>query len=131
MMDMASRSLILFAHGARDVRWASPFLRLQQMIQAKQPDVTVELAFLEFMSPDLPSLVQRLVQDGYQHATIVPVFFGQGGHVLRDLPIMLEQLRKEHPGLKLDIAEAVGESDEVLGAIAQYCIGSLTANRPE
>lgn len=122
---MKQRALILFGHGARDTRWAAPFQRLQQMIQAQSPDVMVSLAFLELMTPRLPDLVRQLVQSGCDDVTVVPVFFGQGGHVLRDLPLMTEELRKAHPQLTLKVAEAVGENTAVLNAIAQYCIGSL------
>lgn len=122
---MAKRALVLFAHGARDPRWAEPFRRLQQIIRAQAPDLAVELAFLELMSPRLPELVARLVQDGYAEVTVVPVFFGQGGHVLRDLPLMIEQLRQAYRGLNLKTAQAVGENAEVLNAIARYCVAAL------
>lgn len=122
---MAKRALVLFAHGARDPRWAEPFRRLQQIIRAQAPELAVELAFLELMSPRLPELVARLVQDGYAEVTVVPVFFGQGGHVLRDLPLMIEQLRQAYPGLNLKTAQAVGENAEVLNAIARYCVAAL------
>lgn len=122
---MALRALVLFGHGARDPKWAEPFLRLQGIIQAQSPGVTVALAFLELMSPRLPELVAQLVQDGCAEITVVPVFFGQGGHVLRDLPVMIEQLRQAHPGLALKVAQAVGEDTEVLNAIARYCMGAL------
>ncbi|HAN56086.1 MAG TPA: cobalamin biosynthesis protein CbiX, partial [Betaproteobacteria bacterium] len=36
--------LILFAHGARDPRWAVPFERLQALTQAQRPDWQVALA---------------------------------------------------------------------------------------
>jgi sirohydrochlorin cobaltochelatase len=119
------RALVLFAHGARDPRWAQPFQRLQQLIAQQMPDLTVSLAFLELMTPRLPELVQQLVDTGCSDVTVVPVFLGQGGHVLRDLPLIVEQLRNAHPGLKLKVAEAVGENAQVLNAIAQYCIGAL------
>lgn len=119
------RALILFAHGARDPRWAEPFRRLQQLAQALSPDVTVSLAFLELMTPRLPELVDQLVQDGCDEVTVVPVFFGQGGHVLRDLPAMIEQIKGQHAGLKIRSAQAVGEDSEVLNAIARYCIGAV------
>ncbi len=122
---MTKRALVLFAHGARDPRWAEPFQRLQQLTQAQAPDLNVSLAFLELMSPRLPELVARLVQEGYGELTVVPVFFGQGGHVLRDLPLMIEQLRQAYPGLVLKSAQAVGEDAEVMGAIARYCISTL------
>ncbi|MGE5622295.1 MAG: sirohydrochlorin chelatase [Bacillota bacterium] len=122
---MMKRALVLFAHGARDPRWAEPFRRLQQIIRAQAPDLTVELAFLELMSPRLPELTAQLVQNGYGEVTVVPVFFGQGGHVLRDLPLMIEQLRQVYPGLKLKAVQAVGEDADVLNAIARYCMAAL------
>ena len=120
-------ALILFGHGARDPRWAKPFQHLQKVLQAQLPDQEVLLAFLELMSPRLPDLVADLVGRGFENVTVVPVFFGQGGHVLRDLPVMIEQLRADHPALRLNVAKAVGEDDAVLNAIAQYCISAVKA----
>ncbi|MDQ9170328.1 CbiX/SirB N-terminal domain-containing protein [Oxalobacteraceae bacterium R-40] len=117
-------SLILFAHGARDPRWAEPFQRLQKLLQAQMPDAEVSLAFLELMSPRLPEVVADLVARGNLSVTVVPVFFGQGGHVLRDLPAISAQLQSDYPALKLNVAKAVGEDDAVLNAIAQYCINA-------
>jgi len=119
------QSLILFSHGARDARWAQPLQRLQHITQARLPDVLVSLAFLECMAPDLPALVHQLAQAGYEDVTVVPVFLGQSGHVLRDLPPMVTALQTKYPALSLRVASAVGESDEVLLAIAQYCIAAL------
>lgn len=122
---MKHQALVLFAHGARDPRWAGPFERLQQLIQAQLPDRVVALAFLELMTPRLPELVAGLVKQGCDDLTVVPIFFGQGGHVLRDLPIIAEQLRQDHPQLTLRIVPAVGEDASVLNAIAKYCIEVL------
>lgn len=119
------RALVLFAHGARDPRWALPFERLQQITQLAQPQVTVCNAYLEFMSPDLPAAVAELAKVGCNDITIVPVFLGQGGHVLKDLPILIEQLQKAYPGLRLTIVDAVGEDNSVLEAIAQYCLRAM------
>jgi sirohydrochlorin cobaltochelatase len=122
---MITRALILFAHGARDPRWAAPFERLQQMLHSQMPDVSVELAFLELMSPRLPELVQSLEDKGCTEITVVPVFFGQGGHVLRDLPLMVDELRLQHPEMTIKVAAAVGEDDNVLKAITNYCVSAM------
>lgn len=124
---MKTRALILFGHGARDPRWAAPFQRLRQILQTQQPDTEVALAFLEFMVPDLPTLVAQLTEHGCKEVTVVPVFFGQGGHVLRDLPILIENLQKTYPQLMLKVAPAVGEDADVLNAIAAYCVKSLNS----
>lgn len=128
---MAQHSLVLFAHGARDPRWAEPFQHLQQLTQSQLPDVVVSLAFLELMEPRLPDLVKNLVQAGCNEVTVVPVFFGQGGHVLRDLPVMIDQLRQEYPAVKINAVAAVGENADVLNAIARYCVGSMEQARDQ
>ncbi|MET0981474.1 MAG: CbiX/SirB N-terminal domain-containing protein [Telluria sp.] len=119
------RSLVLFAHGARAASWAAPFERLRDLTRARLPEVEVRLAFLELMEPRLPAAVAELVAGGVQEVTIVPVFLGQGGHLLRDLPLLAEGLRAAHPGLQLTVAGAVGEDPGVLTAMTDYCVRSL------
>jgi sirohydrochlorin cobaltochelatase len=48
-----TQGLILFAHGARDPRWAAPFEDMAARIRAHGRSCAVRLAFLEFMTPDL------------------------------------------------------------------------------
>ena len=118
-------AMILFGHGARDARWAQPFERLRDRLQQRLPGVAVRLAFLEFMTPNLPTLAGELVADGVTRVHVVPVFFGQGGHVLRDMPVLMDDLRTAWPGVRFSVAQAVGESDAVLDAIADYCVGGI------
>ena len=119
------QALILFAHGARDPRWAAPFERLREMAQAALPATDVSLAFLELMSPRLPEAVASLVEKGCGKVSLVPVFLGQGGHVLRDLPLLVDELRSAYPGLEISVAPAVGEDAAVLDAIARYCVAAV------
>lgn len=116
------KALILFAHGARDPRWAAPFERLRDTIRNRQPDLRVELAFLEFMSPSLPQIAVSMAADGITDITLVPVFLGQGGHVLRDLPLLLEEIHQQAPALQIALQPAVGESESVVAAMADYCL---------
>ena len=122
---MGGRALVLFAHGARSASWAAPFERLRDMVAARAPDANVSLAFLELMSPRLPEQVATLVAHGVDDVTIVPVFLGQGGHVLRDLPLILDEMRLAHPGVTIRTVGAVGEDPTVLRAMTDYCLSSL------
>jgi sirohydrochlorin cobaltochelatase len=116
---------VLFAHGARSAGWAAPFERLRDMVAAQAPEVEVSLAFLELMSPRLPEQVAALAAQGIDDVTVVPVFLGQGGHVLRDLPLILDEMRLAHPQLTIRAARAVGEDPTVLRAMTDYCLSSL------
>ncbi len=120
-----ARALVLFAHGARAQSWAAPFERLRDQTQARLPDVPVRLAFLELMSPRLPEAIDALAAEGVDEVTVVPVFLGQGGHLLRDLPQLAEGIRAAHPGLRLQLAGAIGEDPAVQATMTEYCIRSL------
>lgn len=121
-----TRALVLFAHGARAASWAAPFEKLRGLTQERMPEVPVSLAFLELMEPRLPAHVAALAAQGATGVTIVPVFLGQGGHLLRDLPLMVEQLRADHPQLAIEVAGAVGEDPAVLEAMTNYCVGAFS-----
>ena len=54
------KALILFGHGARDVRWREPFDRLAQKWKVQHADTLLELAFLEMMQPSLEEAVAAL-----------------------------------------------------------------------
>jgi sirohydrochlorin cobaltochelatase len=122
---MGARALVLFAHGARAPSWAAPFERLRDLAAARLPGTSVSLAFLELMEPRLPAEVARLAAAGIGEVTVVPVFLGQGGHLLRDLPLLVDQLRLDHPGLAIKVAGAVGEDPAVLDAMTDYCVSAL------
>jgi len=119
------RAVVLFAHGARAASWALPFERLRELTAAQRPDVAVSLAFLELMTPSLPDEVETLVARGACDVTIVPIFLGQGGHLLRDLPLLLERLRASHPEVRFSAVPAVGEDPGVLAAMAAYCVAAV------
>lgn len=121
---MAHHALILFAHGARAESWKAPFERLRDMTQARMPDVPVSLAFLELMEPRLSEQVAALAAQGVDDITVVPVFLGQGGHVLRDLPLIIDELRVAHPNVAMKVVGAVGEAPDVLSAMTDYCVAA-------
>ncbi len=121
---MSMHGIVLFGHGARDPRWAEPFERLAGKLRAARGASAgpVSLAFLELMTPDLPAAIAEQVAGGCAEITVVPVFFGQGGHVRRDLPAAIDVCRAAHPGVEIRCAVAVGEDDAVLDAVVQYCL---------
>jgi sirohydrochlorin cobaltochelatase len=119
---MISETIILFAHGARDPRWADPLHQIASEIMVLSPNAKVELAFLEFMEPTLPELVSQLNRVGVKSARLIPVFLGGSGHVLRDLPGLIGTCQSQFPGVAITAQSAVGQNIEVIRAIAKVAV---------
>ncbi|HUO44330.1 MAG TPA: CbiX/SirB N-terminal domain-containing protein [Burkholderiales bacterium] len=122
---MAARpALVLFGHGARDAEWALPFGKIRDRVAARNPALTVELAFLELMVPTLPDAIAALAAAGHERITVAPLFIAPGGHLKNDLPKILDAIRARHPRTTITLLPALGEVDAVLGAIADWLAAS-------
>ena len=114
--------LLLFAHGARDARWAQPFEQVVAAVRAARPAVPVRLAFLEIMAPDIHVAGADLVAQGCEQIDVLPLFLGAGGHTRKDLPPLLETLRATHVGVTFNLHPAVGEAPALIAAIAAHAL---------
>ena len=124
------RGLILFAHGARDPRWSLPFEAVALSVRERDPHLAVQLAFLEFMTPGLIDAGHALVQAGCARVDVVPLFLGAGGHVRKDLPLLLAELSALHPQVAWQLHGAIGEIDSVIDAMAHAAVQSSHTERP-
>jgi sirohydrochlorin cobaltochelatase len=120
----AQSGLVLFAHGARDPEWAEPFRDIARQVAASRPDLTVRLAFLEFQAPALPEAITALVAEGHREIRVAPLFMAQGGHLKKDVPVLLDGIRAAHPGLRIELLQAIGDAPELRQAIAQWLVRS-------
>jgi sirohydrochlorin cobaltochelatase len=122
---MPSQGLILFAHGARDPRWAEPFERVAVRVRALRPAWAISLAYLEFLPPDLDAAGATLAADGCTEVEILPLFLGAGGHVRKDLPERVDRLRANHPAVRWTLRPAAGESDILVEALARIAVQTM------
>ena len=123
---MKTQGLILFAHGARDPRWALPFQAVAEQIAQQQPQLQLRLAFLELMEPSLAQAGAELSAAGCTQVDVLPMFLGTGGHLRKDLPPMMERLRERHPSVRWRLHDAVGEQPRVREAMAATALALLT-----
>jgi sirohydrochlorin cobaltochelatase len=110
--------VLLFAHGARDANWAAPFEAVAARLRALRPEADVRLAFLEFMSPSLIEAGGGLAAAGCTAVHVLPLFLGAGGHVRKDVPALVDELRAAHPSVAFALHPPIGEHDAVIAAMA-------------
>ena len=126
-MTASKSAIVLFAHGARDPRWAAPFEAVASAVRAADPTRPVVIAFLELMQPDLAEAVDGLAASGATRIDIVPLFLGTGGHLRKDLPPLVESARARHPAASIRLHPAIGEDTAVTRAMAVAALGMATS----
>ena len=106
------RGLLLFAHGARDSRWALPFEDIAERVHILAAE----------LPPGLVEAGHRLVAAGCERVDVVPLFLGAGGHVRQDIPSLLAELEHDHPAVHWELRPAIGEVDSVVQAMASAAL---------
>ena len=119
---MKKRGVILFAHGSRDPLWRLPMEAVAAQVAATDPGVEVACAYLELTEPDLPSAARQLAARGVQQLTVVPLFLGVGKHVREDLPLLMSNLRQQHPGVEIVLQPSVSENPELIALLARIAL---------
>jgi len=117
------RCIVLFAHGAKDPQWAEPFAAIRERVRAARPEYPIEIAYLEIMSPTLEEAIDAVIAEGASAVIVFPLFMAQGGHLKKDLPRILEEIRASRPHIPISLEPALGEAQEILEAISGWILG--------
>lgn len=118
----AARSIILFAHGSRDPLWRVPIEAVALQIRARQPDTPVLCAYLEMCLPTLSQAASDLIASGACQIRVFPIFLGIGKHAREDLPLLMAQLRAEHPDVMIELLPAAGEYEQLTALMAEIAL---------
>jgi sirohydrochlorin cobaltochelatase len=121
---LATRGIILFAHGSRDPLWHKPIEAVAARIATLSPHTPVVCAYLELSTPDLPTATRALLAQGARHVTILPLFLGVGKHAREDLPVLVDALRASYPDVQFALQPAVGEDARLVQLMAEIALDS-------
>ena len=116
-MEQPFEGVILIAHGARDVRWMEPFIRMRADLTAKVHPRKVALAFMEFAMPTFADAVTELYAAGVRRVLVAPIFLSGGGHVAKDIPELVNAERQRYPDMTFVLGGAIGEEREVVAGM--------------
>jgi sirohydrochlorin cobaltochelatase len=126
----ATDALILFAHGARDPRWAASLSALAGQLRQHAGGASVRTAFLELQSPTLPQALEAAAAEGARRIHVVPVFWAGAGHIDNDLPPLLAAFGERHPQVAVDVLPVLSELPGMLEFIARTIWRCCTTHGP-
>ena len=104
------KALILLAHGSRAPEALGGMRDLASRVEAMPGGSGLRVlgAFLSLAAPDLSEAVRDAAGQGARDIRILPLFLFSGKHVLEDIPGLLEEMRKAHPGLAITLLDPIG-----------------------
>jgi sirohydrochlorin ferrochelatase len=109
--------LIAVAHGSRDPRHAQTVAELAAAVRSGRPDIKVTIAYLDLSEPRLPDVLRQLDTAGVRRATAVPLLLTPAYHAKTDLPRALRRAPRDHPGLEVTVARALGPDPTLVMAL--------------
>ena len=100
---MKGAGYIVFAHGS-SIESANEAVRAvaSELALAGGYDCVVA-AFLEGGKPDLSGAASDLAARGVSRIVVLPYFLTLGLHLQRDLPRLIGEVRRAHPGLAIEV----------------------------
>lgn len=84
---------ILLAHGSSDPAWSQAFTIMTQKSRSEFPET--HIAFMELSKPSLQDVIRTLHKKHITHFDVIPLFLSKGKHLKKDIPNILDTLKKE------------------------------------
>lgn len=122
---MPKSHTILIAHGSKDPRWRMPFEVILADLRAELGEGKVSLAYMEFATPDLLSVVNNLTNKGLDSFRILPLFMSSGAHVSKDIPAIVEDIKSKKTGLNFEILPAIGEHKLIVSMLKNIIVEAV------
>jgi len=100
--------LAVVAHGSRDPRHAATVSALCARVRALRPELRVETCYLDFNSPSVPGLLERLHGEGVREVVALPLLLSRAFHAKSDIPAVLRETTGRLPRLTVHRADVLG-----------------------
>ena len=101
-------AILMMAHGSRIAEANDAAREVAAMVREMTGFEIVEVSFRELHQPDIQSGIDACVARGAQRVLLMPYFLFMGAHVQHDLPEEIEEAKKRHPALIMEMGSHLG-----------------------
>jgi len=118
LREVSARAVVLLDHGSREPAANAQLDALAALVAARLPGRRVAVAHMELATPTLAEAAARCVREGAREVVVAPCFLAPGRHVREDLPRLVAELERTHPGVAFKLAAPLGEHPGLADALA-------------
>ncbi|MFQ5508452.1 MAG: sirohydrochlorin chelatase [Leptospirillia bacterium] len=116
---MEKTVILLIGHGSRNPAGNVEFLAFVDRLKGRLPDQTIVPCFIELADVLIPEGIERAVALNATRIVCVPVILLAAGHVKMEIPEILEDARKKHPGVEFVYTRNIGVCDQTVRMMAE------------
>lgn len=106
-------ALLVMVHGSPRPIANEEMFRVVNVVRKREVFPIVEVGFMECNEPAIPDAIDSCVRQGAAEIVAVPYFLHTGTHVADDLPTLLEDGQRRHPGVRFRMGDYLGRSSEL------------------
>lgn len=124
MSEVPESAVLLVAHGSRVESSNQEIADLaERLAENLGPRRLVRHAFLEMAEPSIPRGIDGLIENGARHIVVIPYFLSAGRHVIDDIPVLVDEARRRHPGATIELTRHFGAEDAVPRLLSTMAVG--------
>lgn len=101
-------AILMMAHGSRIAEANNAAREVATMVQEMTGFEIVKVSFRELHEPNIQTGIDACVAQGAERILLMPYFLFMGAHVQHDLPEEIEEAKKRHPHLIMEMGGHLG-----------------------
>ncbi len=114
-----TRGILLVDHGSRRAEANALLDEVAQRVRLRVPDRVVCVAHMELASPGIAEGLDACVVAGADDIVVHPYFLGPGSHTSRDIPRLVAEAARRHPGVRVAISAPLGLHEGLVDAVLE------------
>ncbi|MCH2205450.1 MAG: NAD(P)H-dependent oxidoreductase subunit E [Lentisphaerales bacterium] len=104
---MSKKAVVFIGHGSRRGNSNENFEALVEAYQDFTPDVKVYHGYIELAKPFMGDAIRQAAEESSE-VTVMPLLLFRAGHAKNDIPLVLDEVRKEFPNVNFKAADVLG-----------------------
>ena len=90
------KGILLCCHGTRSIEGIKDTIKLLRIFKKKNKSYTVKIGYLEIRKPTIKDQLDFFFRRKFDNLVIVPAMIFSGNHVTKDIPKILNNLKKNY-----------------------------------
>lgn len=107
------KALLIMAHGSPRPEANEDIRKVAALVRNENAWPLVTVAYLDCNEPDIATAIDDCVAAGATTIAAVPYFLHSGKHLLRDVPAILAEGTRRHPGVTILLGDYVGHEPQI------------------